>query len=177
MIDYGHGVILGRLGISEAARALLRKWRNHPDVMSWCRQRDMLEMQTHADWLATQAADPSVQMYCVNAPKNGTVGVCGLTDLDPWNRRAEFSLYIGPEFQKNGYGRMALKSLLQHGFNTYGLNVIWGESFDGNPAIKMFEELGMIREGTRRQFYFKNGKWLDAHLYSITAEEWMDSDK
>jgi RimJ/RimL family protein N-acetyltransferase len=29
----------------------------------------------------------------------------------------------------------------------------------------------MTKEGTRRDFYWKYGRWIDAHLYSITEEE------
>jgi ribosomal-protein-alanine N-acetyltransferase len=104
------------------------------------------------------------------------LGVCGLTSMDLINRRAEFSLYIGPEFQGQGFGKNALKTLLAHGFRNYGLNRIWGESFEGNPAIAMFESLGFEPEGIRKEFYFKGGKFIDAYLFSISnlvfEEKW-----
>ena len=55
------------------------------------------------------------------------------------------------------------------------LNVIWGETFEGNHAYDMFLKLGMKHEGTRRQFYFKEGKHIDAHLVSITRQEFMEA--
>jgi RimJ/RimL family protein N-acetyltransferase len=127
-------------------------------------------------WFERQAKDPSVRMYRIEfgAEKlRETVGVCGLTSLDFANRRAEFSLYIGPEHQQRGFGRRALATLLVHGFQNLGLNLIWGETFEGNHAAKMFESLGFKKEGTRRQFYWKDGRFIDAHLYSITRDEWM----
>jgi RimJ/RimL family protein N-acetyltransferase len=110
-------------------------------------------------------------MYAVTA-QGGIVGVAGLTSIDRLARRAEFSLYIGPEHHGEGYGRKALIALFTKGFRDLGLNLIWGESFDGNPAIRLFESLGMIREGTRRDFYFKDGRFIDAHLFSIRSTEW-----
>ena len=100
------------------------------------------------------------------------MGVCGFTSIDHFNRRAEFSLYIAKEHQKHGYGAEALRVLFNHGFLDLGFNCIWGETFEGNPATKTFEKIGMKREGTRRQFYFKNGKMIDAHIYSVLGSEW-----
>lgn len=156
----------------------LRAWRNDHEIWRWCRQFDLITEGEHRAWFDRQATDPTCRMYKVQrrvASAVETVGVCGLTSIDQLNRRAEFSLYIGPEFQKQGLGRQALAILLQHGFQNLGLNVIWGESFEGNPAAKMFEKLGFQKEGTRRQFYFRDGRFIDADLYSITREEWIRS--
>lgn len=117
-------------------------------------------------------------MYLVKRRMEETtvpIGVCGLTSIDMEARKAEFSLYIGPEHQGKGYGSEALKLLLYHGFLNLGLNQIWGETFDKNPAAKMFEELGFKKDGTRRQFYMKSGKLIDCHLYSILRDEWVRS--
>ena len=139
--------------------------------MRWCRQSDVISDVEQAAWFSRQSADPTIKMYAVTA-QGGIVGVAGLTSIDRLARRAEFSLYIGPEHHGEGYGRKALVALFTKGFRDLALNLIWGESFDGNPAIRLFESLGMIREGTRRDFYFKDGRFIDAHLFSIRSTEW-----
>lgn len=100
------------------------------------------------------------------------VGVCGFTSIDYINRRAEFSLYIAPAYQGNDLGRGALRCLLKHGFKNLGFHLVWGEVFEENPALQMFEELGFRRDGVRRDFYFRNGKFIDAHIISMKASEW-----
>ncbi len=107
-----------------------------------------------------------------NGDKVIPIGVCGLTSIDPINRRAEFSLYIDPEFQGNDLGKMSLSVLLTHGFRNLGLHLIWGEVFDGNPALQMFESLGFKKEGVRRDFYFRDGKYINAYLISMRNDEW-----
>ena len=99
------------------------------------------------------------------------VGVCGLTDIDWINRRAEFSLYVAPEQHRKGLGHRALNLLFAEGFGTLNLNLIWGETFKGNPAAIMFLKAGMKKEGTRREFYYRNGIYTDAILYSIRRDE------
>jgi RimJ/RimL family protein N-acetyltransferase len=111
-------------------------------------------------------------MYEIRNPESLTpLGVCGLTSIDLYNRHAEFSLYIAPQLQGDGLGTRALKTLLAYGFKTLGLNSIWGETFQGNHALKMFEQMGFKIEGSRRDFYFRDGKYIDAVLVSMQASE------
>lgn len=99
------------------------------------------------------------------------VGVCGFTGIDRVNQRAEFSLYVAPEFQGRGYGKDALYTLLRHGFEDMNFVRIWGETFDENPAFSMFKKLGMIWEGTQRKSYFRNGKFINSHMVGMLREE------
>ena len=152
-----------------------RRWRNDWRVWAWTRQNDLISDWDQEKWFERQAADPTIKMYAVVSVANGTdrlVGVAGLTSLDWPNRRAEFSLYVGPEHQRAGFGRRALETLLAHAFGNLGLRQVWGETFDGNPAMKLFGELGFQVDGKRRGFYFKDGKFIDAYLISIMDDEW-----
>ena len=161
--------------ISRSDLPQLMAWRNDWRILAWTRQADLLNEVEHADWFERQARDLATRMYKLVLRASGAttdVGVCGLTSIDYRHSRAEFSLYVAPQFQGKGIGRHALAVLLAHGFMNLGLNLIWGETFDGNRATKTFEALGMKREGTRRSFYWKDGKRIDAHLYSITRDEW-----
>lgn len=171
-------VDLEPIGRSDLPKLL--KWRNDWRLIRWTRQSDLLNEVEHADWFERQARDASIRMYLVIMRAQGKtepVGVCGLTSIDYRNRRAEFSLYIAAAFQKMGLGKAALATLLGHGFDNLGLNLIYGETFDQNPALSMFLKLGFQPEGARRSFYWKDGKFIDAHLVSITAEEWRNRGK
>lgn len=154
-------------------KELLFNWRNEYETYKWCRQNDILDWNNHQKWFDNLGHDKSMKMYLIGIYENN-VGVCGLTNIDLVNRRAEFSLYIANEFKNSGVGTMALIELFHKGFENYGLNIIWGETFGNNPACKIFEKLGMKLEGIRRQFYFRDGKFIDAKLYSITRDEFND---
>lgn len=175
MIDYGLGVTLR--AIDEIPLEILREWRNDYRIWRYCRQNDIISKFRQNEWKEKIIGDPSIQMYSIFDCNNQGIGVCGLTGLDLVNRHAEFSLYIAPTFQGQGNGKNALKTLISHGFNTYGLEVIWGESFDHNPATKIFTDIEMKQEGTRRHFYFREGGFIDAHLFSILRSEWEKSEK
>ncbi len=172
MIDFGFKIHLLAPTYDNIAPSF--EWRNNFSIWRWCRQNDVLNFKNHLDWFDKIAKEASIKMYGIyDGPR--FLGVCGLTDIDRLNQRAEFSLYIAPEHQRKGYAKSALKTLLSHGFMNQNLNVIWGETFEGNPAYDMFLKLGMKHEGTRRQFYFKEGKHIDAHLVSMTRQEFMEA--
>jgi len=179
MINRAEGVSLRP--INRCHMEMLRQWRNDPLIWRWCRQNDLISDIQQERWFEKQAFDPTIKMYLIQADDgalgNPFVGVCGLTDINLWNRRAEFSLYVIPEFQGKGLAKAALRTLCWHGFRNLGLNTIWGETFDGNPAAKMFEELWFQKEGTRKQFYFRNGKFIDAHLYSLSREAYEEHEQ
>lgn len=176
MIDFGFEVKLGPMSFVDKERAF--QWRNNPAIYKWCRQFEPLQYANHERWFDSLPERTDVRMYTIlkeiNTEYSHTleaVGVCGLTSIDHINRHAEFSLYIDPARHGKGYGERALRTLCAHGFLALGLNHIFGETFDGNPAAHLFEKVGFRKEGTRHQFYFREGKFIDAHLYAVTADE------
>lgn len=173
MIDYGLGVWLDTL--DKIPCELLREWRNNYSIYRYCRQNDLIPVAAHNRWAENLSERDKMYLVCVEGNTENTffpVGVCGLTNMDLINRRAEFSLYIRPGEHRKGNGALALKTLFSHGFNSYGLEVIWGETYSHNPAQHLFEKLGMHLDGIRRRFYFRDGQWVDAKLYSLLKDEW-----
>ena len=174
-------------GIHRSSLEQMRGWRNSAEIYNFCRQTSFISELDQERWYDRQNDDPTIQMFEIHAPPKEDlyqaygvisdeaartlVGICGLTSIDHLHRRAEFSLYIGPEHQGQGFAKEALRKLCLFGVDALNLNVIWGETFDRNPAAMLFTKLGFKLEGTRRSFYYKNGKCLDAHLYSIMRNE------
>lgn len=169
MINTGHGVTLAPVLNKQLGQMLV--WRNNRQIWKWCRQNSTISEASHENWFRSLAGNTKIRMFSIIADDGAFVGVCGLTDIDVINSRAEFSLYVGPEHQGKGHGKAALKTLIDHGFFDLNLNCIWGETFEGNPAAKMFESLGFKAEGIRRAFYFREGKYIDATLYSLLRGE------
>lgn len=171
MIDNGHSVFLKQ--VEDEDKALFYTWRNDPDIWEWCRQRGPITNKHHNKyWDFVETSDNHKFWAIFSKEDLQTIGCCGFTDIDHVNSRAEFSCYIDTSFQGFGYGTAALKTLFTYGFDYLNLNCIWGESYNGNPALSMFKKLGMKTEGKRRDFYFRNGRYIDAILISILRREW-----
>lgn len=172
MIDYGFGIKLETMAESEDFEALFHM-RNKPEIWKWCRQVGPIHFDHHMDyWTKVCENDgKDTRMYLA---RNGTkiAGCAGFTSIDHINSRAEFSCYVDTDMRGIGIGAAVLKTLFSFGFKMLNFNSIWGESFDGNPAMKIFDKIGMTREGVRRQFYFRDGAFIDAHLFGILRSEW-----
>lgn len=179
MIDYGHGVVLDY--VSNKDKDQFFHWRNDYSIWKWCRQNGPLTYTQHLNYwhLVDSCLDSKFFSIVGNestlgcaTPQVKTIGCAGLTSIDYLNSRAEFSLYIAPEHQKKGFGKKALKTLFSYGFGQLNMNSIWGETFQGNPALKMFLEIGMRKDGTRRSFYYRDGNYIDCDLVSVLRNEW-----
>lgn len=151
-------------------------WRNDPSINAWTRQNGLLTAEDMTRWRIKIASDPTIHMFGIQCEdclgsSYGNVGTCGLTGISLLHGHAEFSLLIKPELHRKGFGRAALIELLKYGFKNLRLNRIWGETFQGNPAFKLFLSLGMMDEGVTRESYFKNGEYIDANIVSILRKE------
>lgn len=170
MIDFNFGVKLELL--SDQDVPWIVACRNSPGIIPWLRQNDPIDEDHQRRWQNSLKFDDTKRFF--KFMDNGVkVGVCGLSSIDQTNKHAEFSLWVDPALHGKGYGSKGLSTLLSYGFSNLCLNRIWGETFDGNRAAKTFEKVGFTKEGTRKEFYFKNNVFLDAHLYSIRASDWL----
>lgn len=75
-----------------------------------------------------------------------------------------------------GYGRSALGALIKYCFEELDFNRFYLDVYPHNKrAIHLYEDLGLIWEGTLRQNYFYQGVFLDQRLYSMLKSEYVDS--
>ena len=161
------------------------EWRNDPDIQRWTRGSELLSEEDQAKWLKRISQDPTVLMFGVEVEEKSKVpgmkkkptivGTAGLTSVSHIHKTAEFSLFIGPEYQRKGYGELALRELLNYGFKNLALEVIYGETFEDNPAWSLFQKLGFKETGRHRKRYFKEGRRLDAICFDMLRNEWLPS--
>lgn len=90
------------------------------------------------------------------------VGTCGLTEINYPHGVAEFSLFVAPWKQGKGYGTEALIALCNYGFDIYGLNTIFGETFCYPKEAKKLLEVNQQRLVPVNSMYKqvnKGGDW------------------
>ena len=168
MIDYGYGVSLDTIEFDDIE--IMRQTRNFSMINRWCRQCGLISRSEQGAWWERLQSDKTRKIYIIVTANAERIGVVGLTDIDHRNQNAEFSLLINPKNQSRGYGKLALKTILKHGFDDLNLNVIWGETYEGNHALKLFTAVGMTLDGIRPQHVYKDGKFFDSYMISIKRE-------
>ena len=102
------------------------------------------------------------------------VGWCGLDEIDWPHRSASLGVGIGDVgSRRKGYGEEAMRLLIAYGFREMNPHRIELTVFEYNePAIRLYEKIGFVREGTSRDRFRRDGKWWDMYWYSMLEEEW-----
>lgn len=86
------------------------------------------------------------------------------------------NLYVGadlhPDFQGQGYARIAYQKFLPFVFKEYDLHKVSLEVLSNNSrAISLYRKLGFVHEGTKRQEVLKGSSFIDSHVMSMLRSE------
>lgn len=105
------------------------------------------------------------------------IGNIGLHEINHINRTATLGIFIGNKnYWSKGYGTEAIQLILDFGFNYLNLNNIDLALMEFNQrALKCYEKCGFKEIGRKRKCNFINGKYYDAILMDILAEEFTES--
>jgi RimJ/RimL family protein N-acetyltransferase len=97
-----------------------------------------------------------------------------LMDLDASNYSCGLRIFLARSgFFGRGLGTEAVRLILAYAYDRVGLHRVELEVYDFNQRARhVYEKIGFIHEGTKRQALRWDGGWVDAHLMSILAPEW-----
>ena len=106
------------------------------------------------------------------------VGTARLVNIDYNRKSVDWGYGIDPKLWGEGYVFEIQELLKEYIFEKLNLNRLSGVAMIGNErAISTLIATGCIEEGILRQYYRDiNGKYHDAWLYSILAEEYFSAD-
>ncbi len=120
---------------------------------------------------------PASKFAIVEISTNELVGGIGLS-IDERHMHAELGYWIGVPYWGKGYATEAAREMVRHGFEELKLNRIFAGVFTGNPASEqVLKKIGFKHEGTLRQHFSKNGRYLDDECYGILATDWKAQRK
>ncbi|PBC76409.1 RimJ/RimL family protein N-acetyltransferase [Streptomyces sp. TLI_235] len=127
-----------------------------------------------ARWYTSRNEQPDrLDLAVVDLASGRCVGEAVLNEWDEPNRSCNFRTLIGPAGRDRGLGTEALRLLLGHAFDRLGLHRIELEVFAFNPrARRVYEKVGFVVEGVRREALRDGDEWVDATVMSVLADEW-----
>lgn len=108
------------------------------------------------------------------AVKGESVGEIVLNQIDWNNLCASYRIAIWSLDSRNrGFGTEASKLLLRFAFETLRLNRVELEVYAFNPrAIRVYQRLGFVMEGTRREALYWDDEWIDAHIMAMLKRDY-----
>jgi RimJ/RimL family protein N-acetyltransferase len=82
------------------------------------------------------------------------------------------TLMVSPAARGKGVARRALRRACRYALVEHGFHRLQAETYGDNLAAqRLFERAGFVREGARRQAYWRREQWLDGVMFGILAEE------
>ena len=145
-----------------------------PESMRLTGSRAEFSLEVAERWYATRGEhDDRLDLAILELEGGGYVGEVVLNELDPVNRSCGFRIcLVGPRAFGRGFGTEATRLILDHAFDVVGLNRVELEVYDFNPRARhVYEKVGFVHEGTKRQALHWDGQWVDAHLMAMLAED------
>jgi RimJ/RimL family protein N-acetyltransferase len=166
----GDFVTLRPLTVDDAT--LTHGWRQSHRAANLNAGAQSLEQQ--AQWIAARPA--SEHNFIIALSDGRPVGMVSLTDVDTTHRHAEPGRFlIGDEEAVRGIPAAveAMKLIYDLAFGRLDLRRVHGTvASDNTLMIKWQKFMGMTEEGRLRHHYFINGKFQDAVLFGMLAEEY-----
>ncbi|MCX4649386.1 MULTISPECIES: GNAT family N-acetyltransferase [unclassified Streptomyces] len=129
-------------------------------------------------WYGSRSEQADRLDLAVTDRATGTVvGEVVLYDWNPANRSCAFRTLIGPRGRGRGLGTEATQLIVGYAFERVGLHRIQLDVYAHNHrARRVYEKVGFVEEGTRRQAQLRDGAWLDEVVMSILSHEWDARD-
>lgn len=150
---------------------------SEPDVSHWTGNQVIYSLEDIQAHCVSIAEDEDRLDYAIaQKGEHQYIGEAVLQDIDLKNRHAHFRIALAsPQWFGRGFGREATLLLLSHGFETLKLHRIELEVYEYNDrARSLYEELGFVQEGVRRDILLKKGAFHNAIVMSILDREYRE---
>ena len=153
------------------------RWFNDSELTSFVSMRDPMSLAMEERWFEQMLQDhgKSRYLFVICLLEDATpIGNIGLFDIDLVNGSAGIGITIGEkQLWGQGYGTDAMFALIDFGFGQLRLERLWLEVYDFNPrARRVYEKVGFVHEGMKRQALRFEAEWIEAHIMSILTGEW-----
>ena len=157
------------------------RWFNDPEVRQGLAMFGPMGKAAEESWVESLASRHDDFVFAVEASDvdpNGSqrwvhIGNVGLHSVDWRNRHCIFGIALGEKaYWGKGYGTDATRTILRFAFLELNLHRVELEVYAYNArAIRTYEKAGFRHEGTRRQSLFRDGRYHDAHIMAVLADD------
>lgn len=102
------------------------------------------------------------------------IGQIAIFLVDNKNHFCEIEYALGSNFHRKGYATEAVKCVLDFCFNDISLHKVQVCHKEGNTASQgVIRKCKFTYEGTLRDFFYMEGKYIDRLYYSMLKEEYI----
>ena len=136
--------------VSEGDAEVLYRMRMDPHSRSMFRNTSVVPYELHQNFVRDYLQSGSRDCWFVITAGPKTIGTVALYNFENEGRTSEWGRFvISPEARKLGYGKRALRLLMQHA-RSLGVRTLHCEALATNfVAAKLYRDLGFVQTGLR----------------------------
>ena len=148
------------------------QWLRHIEVIDGIGEEENMSVeeiiQMHNEW----REDPSNLTLGIYDNETGKpVGDINLMDSEDFEKGPEIAIMIGE--RGKGFGKEALKLMIDYAFNSIKVSQINLDVYKDNPAANLYQKIGFKINGERKDP--ENGR--DEYKMALTKKEWEEINK
>lgn len=171
----GPRVWLGALGRADAAR--MARWDQDMEFARSLDSSAVAPRSEEAIWRWIEGSQKGHDSFIFGVRLRDDDLLIGMVELDgiQWTHRTGYlGIGIGERgYRGHGFGREALELALEFAFDELNLHRICLTVFSYNQrAIRLYESVGFVHEGTHREHLLRDGQRYDMLLYGLLRPEW-----
>ncbi|MFJ4362828.1 GNAT family N-acetyltransferase [Streptomyces chartreusis] len=160
---------------TEADAAVMAEIIEDPEVVRFTGEAsEEFSLERLRSWYGSRSAqNDRLDLAVTDRATGELVGEVVLYEWDATARGCTFRTLVGPRGRGRGIGTEATRLIVGHGFEQLGLHRIQLEAYGHNPrALRVYEKVGFVVEGVRREADFRDGQWLDWVMMAVLDHEW-----
>ncbi len=99
---------------------------------------------------------------------NTPVGTIDLFEYDAINRRCGVGILILEQFTQQGFAKESLNLIIAYAKDVLNLKQIYCNiQADNKISISLFEKIGFVKTGIRKDWYLHQQEWIDEHNFQL----------
>ncbi len=123
---------------------------------------------------STRHSDPRRDQFAILDESGTLIGMISYYNWSPERRQAELGIYIGERsLWDHGYGTEAIRTLLDHLFQTTSLQAMYLNTYATNERARAsYDKIGFVKVGTMRKYSSRIGYYIDVQM-RITRDDFI----
>jgi RimJ/RimL family protein N-acetyltransferase len=164
--------------IEEQDLSSLHIWANDPltqDIMGNIHFPSSFEYQKN--WFKKLQDDNLNLRFAIHTEDLGIIGISSIMNIDWKNNHAWHGIMLGDkDIRGKGYGFDTVMTTMRYAFDEMHLERLDGSMIEyNNTSISFYcDKLGWKKEGLKRNYYFRKGRYWDQIIVGITKKDYLE---
>jgi len=156
---------------------MLKNWISDPNIQSLLSEpvyTTKEEVNGLLDkWISSYENPDYYRWAIIEKHTNICMGQIAIFLVDNMNHFCEIEYGLGSKFHRKGYATEAVRTILDFAFNKVNFHKVQVCHKEGNVASQgVIQKNNFKYEGTLRDYFYMNGKYVSRYYYSILRDEY-----